>query len=117
MTENKRRHERYDSLNLLSYVCFDSDGKEWMQGIGRTLNISETGLQLETHEPIETRYVVILSVGIEDDLVDIRGKVKYCNRGRENRFESGIEFLEVPPEAYKNLKNYITEFNRTYGNQ
>jgi hypothetical protein len=117
MIENKRRHERYDSLNLLSYVCLDSEGKEWMQGMGRTLNISETGLQLETHEPIETRYVVILSVGIEDDLVDIRGKVKYCNRGRENRFESGIEFYEIPREAYQQLKRYITAFHEKYGKE
>jgi len=115
MTENKRRYERYDSLNLLSYVCLDEEGKEWMQGMGRTLNISEIGLQLETHEPIETRYVVLLSLGIEDDLVDIRGKVKYCNRGEDNKFEAGIEFLEVPPQAYNQLKQYINEFNRTYG--
>ena len=115
MAENKRRHERYDSLNLLSYVCLDDDGKEWMQGMGRTLNISETGLQLETHEPIETKYIVLLSMGIEDDLVDIRGKVKYCNRGRENKFESGIEFYEVSPQAYSQLKNYIAEFHKTYG--
>jgi len=115
MIENKRRHERYDSLNLLSYVCLDDEGKEWMQGMGRTLNISETGLQLETHEPIETRYVVLLSLGIEDDLVDIRGKVKYCNRNEEKKFESGIEFLEVPPHAYAQLKRYINEFNQVYG--
>lgn len=114
MTENKRRHERYDSLNLISYVCLDSDGKEWTQGMGRTLNISETGLQLETHEPIESKYVVLLSIGIEDDLVDIRGKVVYCNRGMENKFESGIEFLEVPPEAYTILKRYINEFHKQY---
>ena len=39
---NKRRQERYDSLNLLSYVCIDSDGKEWKQGMGRTLNVTRT---------------------------------------------------------------------------
>ncbi len=115
MTENKRHHERYDALNLLSYVCLDSDGKQWTQGMGRTLNISETGLQLETHEPIETRYVVLLSVGIEEDVVDIRGEVKYCNRGADRKFESGIEFVGVPAEGYVNLKRYINEFNKTYG--
>ncbi len=115
MTENKRRHERYDSLNLLSYVCIDSDGKEWTQGMGRTLDISETGLRLETHEPIDTKYVLLLSVGIENDLVDIRGKVVYCNRGDEKKFECGIEFLEVPPDAYAVLKRYISEFNKQYG--
>ena len=115
MGDNKRRHERYDSLNLLSYVCIDSDGKEWTQGMGRTLDISETGLKLETHEPIDTKYVVLLAVGFEDDLVDIRGKIVYCNRGEQNKFEAGIEFLEVPPEAFTVLKRYISEFQKQYG--
>ncbi len=116
MTDNKRKHERYDSLNLLSYVCLDSDGKEWRQGMGRTLNISQTGLQLETHEPVETKYLVFLSLGIEDELVDIKGKVVYTNRGADDKmFESGIEFIEVRPEALTVLKKYIREFQKQYG--
>ena len=99
MKDYKRKHERYDSLNLLSYVCIDADGKEWSQGMGRTLNISESGLQLETHEPVDTRYILLLSIGIEDDVVDIKGKVVYCNRGAEGKFESGIEFKHVKPDA------------------
>ncbi|MEZ4551138.1 MAG: PilZ domain-containing protein [Desulfobacterales bacterium] len=79
---NKRKHERFDSLNLLSYVTLDSDGKEWNQGLGRTLNISESGLQLETNEPIQTKYILLISIGIEDELVDIKGKVVYTNAGR-----------------------------------
>ena len=59
MGNNKRKHARYDSLNLLTYVCVDSDGKEWNQGMGRTLNISESGLQLETHEPIDPQYLFL----------------------------------------------------------
>ena len=113
--DNKRRHERYDSLNLLSYVCIDADGKEWKQGMGRTLNISETGLQLETHEPIETKYIIMLSLGIEDDVVDIRGKVVYCNRGASGRFESGIAFHEVNPEALSALRRFIQAFEKQYG--
>ena len=37
---NKRKHERFDALNLLSYITIDSDGKEWDQGMGRTLNLN-----------------------------------------------------------------------------
>ncbi len=111
---NKRKHERVDALNLLSYVTLDSDGKEWNQGMGRTLNISESGLQLETNEPIQTKYIVLISIGIEDDLVDIKGKVVYTNRGDSNMFETGIEFIEVNPESLAILRKYISEFNRQY---
>ncbi len=111
---NKRKHERVDALNLLSYVTIDSDGKEWNQGMGRTLNISESGLQLETNEPIQTKYVLLISIGIEDQLVDIKGKVVYTNRGDAGMFETGIEFIEVKPDAMAVLKKYISEFNKLF---
>lgn len=111
---NKRKHERVDALNLLSYISIDSDGKEWNQGMGRTLNISESGLQLETNEPIQTKYILLISIGIEDDLVDIKGKVVYTNRGDADMFETGIEFIEVKQNAMAVLKKYIKEFNKQY---
>lgn len=115
MTDNKRKHERYDSLNLLTYVCVDSDGKAWTQGMGRTLNISESGLRLETHEPIETKYIVLLSIGIEDDVVDLQGKVVHCNRGDEGKFEAGILFKHLKPDDMEILKRYIQAFEKQYG--
>jgi len=111
---NKRKHKRVDALNLLSYISIDSDGKEWNQGMGRTLNISESGLQLETNEPIQTKYILLISIGIEDDLVDIKGKVVYTNRGDADMFETGIEFIEVKQNAMAVLKKYIREFNKQY---
>ena len=78
--KEQRRQPRHESIQLLSYVCIDEEGKEWKQGMGRTLNINEIGLKLETHEPIETRYIVLLAVGLEEDVVDIKGRVIYCNR-------------------------------------
>jgi len=114
MGNNKRKHARYDSLNLLSYVCIDSEGKEWNQGMGRTLNISESGLQLETHEPIEIKYELLISIGIEDEVVDIKGIVVYTNRGQDDKFEAGIEFSEVKQDALVVLRKYISEFHNQF---
>jgi hypothetical protein len=50
-SENKRKHERIQSLNL-SYICLDEDANIIKQGMGRTLNISESGILLETHFPM-----------------------------------------------------------------
>ena len=111
---NKRKNERVDALNLLSYVILDSDGKEWDQGMGRTLNISKSGLQLETHEPIQTKNILKISIGIEDDLVEIEGKVVYTNRGESGMFETGIEFIQVKQDALVALNKYINEFNKQF---
>ncbi len=111
---NKRKHERVGALNLLSYVTLDSDGKEWNQGMGRTLNISTTGLQLETHEPIQTNNILQISIGIEDELVEIKGKVVYTNRGESGMFETGMEFIQVKQDALAVLKKYVSEFNKQF---
>ncbi|MCF8037413.1 MAG: PilZ domain-containing protein [Desulfobacteraceae bacterium] len=112
--DNQRRQKRYESVNLLSYVCMDSDGKEWKQGMGRTLNINETGAKLETHEPIETQYIVLLAMGIGEEVVDIKGRVVYCNRGEAGRFESGIEFYDVEGESLTVLREFVEAFNQQY---
>ncbi|MCF8110545.1 MAG: PilZ domain-containing protein [Desulfobacteraceae bacterium] len=110
--QEKRRQHRYESINLLSYICVDGEGKEWKQGMGRTLNINETGAKLESHEPIETLYVILLAIGMGDEVVDIKGSVVYCNRGGSGKFESGIEFCEMDENARAILREFIREYNR-----
>lgn len=110
-TTSKRKHPRIRSLNLLSYVCVDRNKNIVKQGMGRTLNVSEGGILLETHVPIDTEYTVTLTIGLEDDLVtDINGKVIYSKPGEVGRFESGIEFEEGSEAALQILREYIKAF-------
>ncbi len=83
-SENKRKHERIESLNL-SYICLDEDENIVKQGMGRTLNISESGMLLETHFPIESKHTLRLTISLEEDLLDIKGKPGpySINRGRK----------------------------------
>lgn len=108
--KQKRKHDRIDSLNLLNYVCLDESNEEVIQGMGRTLNVSQGGILLETHIPIAKRYIISLSIGLEDEMVDIKGKVIYYQDGKEGRFESGIEFQDINEESLKILNRYIIAF-------
>lgn len=109
--EEKRKHSRIDSLHLLNYVYFDEKEEESTQGMGRTLNVSESGILLETHNAIETGHVVSLTIGFEEDVVDIKGRAIYSNKNDRDMFESGIEFFDVDADAKKVLRQYITAFN------
>ena len=109
-TFEKRKHKRIDSINLLSYVCVDEGDNSLSQGVGRTLNISEGGIFLETHIPVESQYVVLMSIGLEDEVIDIKGKVIYSKENKASRFESGIEFLEISDKDIEILKKYIKVF-------
>lgn len=111
-TEEKRKYFRVDSLHLLNYVYKDEKSEEVMQGMGRTLNISESGVLLETHTPpISVGIVVSLTIGFEEDVVDIKGRVVYTKESRTDMFESGIEFFDVDADAKAILGKYIMAFN------
>ena len=108
---NKRKYPRFGSLNILAYVCIDENKNIVKQGMGRTLNVSEGGILLETHIPIDPQYTVSLTIGLEDDLMtDINGKVVHSKAGEAGRFESGIEFQEIDEAKLIILKKYIKAF-------
>lgn len=109
-TENKRRHQRVDSLNL-SYICVDENGLMVKQGMGRTLNVSESGICLETFFDIDTKYFLTLTIALQNILVDIRGKVAYCRSAQEEKFETGVEFLDLDQKCKDVLQDFIRLFH------
>ena len=106
-SKNKRKHERIKSLNL-SYICLDEDENIIKQGMGRTLNISESGILLETHFPIEPNHLIQLTISLEEDLLDLRGKPVHVRSSDEGKYEIGIQFIDLDKDASKLLKKFIS---------
>jgi hypothetical protein len=107
--KEKRRHERVASLNILHFTGYKND-VIIKQGMGRTLDVSESGILLETHFLMEMQDRLSLTIGLEDDLVEMKGKVVYCNEEEGGKFKMGIEFFEVDNNALQVLKQYIVLF-------
>ena len=107
-TENKRKNIRIDSLNL-SYVCIDENSVVQKQTMGRTLNIAETGVLLETHTPIALKSTVLLTIGLGDDLINIRGKVVHYIEKNDGKFKTGIQFFESDENTIQILKKFIND--------
>ena len=105
-SKNKRKHERIQSLNL-SYICLDEDENIIKQGMGRTLNISESGILLETHFPIKPEHVVQLTISLEEDLLDLKGKPIHVRSTDKGKYEIGIQFIDLDQSATDLLKNFV----------
>jgi hypothetical protein len=101
-----RKHRRIHSLNL-SYVCLDEEGRIVKQGMGRTLNLSESGILLETHFAIALEHTVILSMGLEDLLVDMRGRPIHVRSARTGLYEVGIEFIDPDEDALTTVREFL----------
>lgn len=110
MTSDKRRSPRVDSPNLLTYVCLDEKDNEVLQGMGRTLNVSEGGILLETHVPIDPRYSLLLTIAMEDDLMYFKGRIAHTRKREDGKFESGVAFIDLDEEKCEFLRQYITIF-------
>ena len=111
MTTEKRKHMRVNSLNL-SHVAIDDKEQTVKQAIGRTLNVSETGILLETHFPIESDQNVELTMGFEENLVNLKGRVIHLLNGETGKFEMGIQFTDIDDEGYHIIKDFIDKFRK-----
>jgi len=108
-SKDKRKHFRVNSLNL-SYVFVDGNNDEGKQTIGRTLNVSESGILLETHIPLDLNDNLLLTIGLKEDLVDIKGKVVHSAKDEQGKYEVGVQFTDKDDAASEILGKYIKAF-------
>ncbi len=109
-TKESRKDERFDSLNLI-YICIDDHGTIVQKSMGRTLNVSESGICLETHFKIDTSHFLTVTIALKDDLIEIKGAVAFSRPGKEAKFETGVEFIEVDQQSLAVLHKFIDLFN------
>ena len=112
--EDKRKFIRINSLNL-SYVLVDGDGEADRQTMGRTLDVSEAGIRLETHLLVEKGRHLMLSIGFEDQLVDIKGHVIHSGKNSDGKYELGIEFIGLDDTSKKTIQKFIKAFRSQRG--
>jgi hypothetical protein len=108
MEQEKRKHARTGSHNLVSYVCLDEENRVLSEGMGRTLNVSEGGILLETREPLDPSCTVSLTLALEDELVDIKGKIAFAKKRLSGKYVTGIEFLGSEEKKIRLLRQFIT---------
>lgn len=104
--ENKRRHRRIHTLNL-SHLSTEKGHAPPFQGMGRTLNLSESGVLLETTFEVPLGPRLVITMGLEDELIELTGTAQYCKANSEGKFETGIAFENVTPDTHPKLKWFI----------
>jgi hypothetical protein len=109
---DKRRHIRVESTNLLNFVCKGVDGEPCHQGMGRTLNVSESGILLETYKPIDSRTPISITIGIEEELIDIEGEVVFLNECAKDIYAAGIRFSQINDKERMVLLKFIEVFKK-----
>jgi len=115
MIIERRKHPRVRTNNLISYACMDDTGTQTKQGRGKAINICRGGIQIETHNPIESEDILLLAIDIEDELARIKGKAVYCTPGDLGKFRTGIQFLETNEKIVSFVTNLLKTYSKLLG--
>ena len=112
---DRRKFPRVPTRNVVSYISIDENGNTLSHGMGKAMDISQSGIRLETSQKIESGFIILEFVDLEDKLVNVKGKVAYC-KGRDQKvFNIGISFEGTHEEniaiAAKLLRMYHTRKN------
>jgi hypothetical protein len=106
----RRRHIRVETRNLILQYSVSKNGQIISNNMAKTLNVSQTGILIETEHPIETEHISLRITYFDDNLINSNGRVIYCIKTQSGMYQSGIKFSGFEDEtsmfAVKLIKLY-----------
>ncbi len=108
--EEKRKHPRIKTANLVTYVCVDENDHPLYEGIGETLDISLGGLKMQMSAPIDTDYIMIIAIDTNDEITEIKGEGIYRSEAEPNKFHTGVHFVESDDR----IRKFVIEMVKIY---
>ena len=108
---SQRKFHRNNSHNLIHYVVLKQDGKPLHDYLGRTLNVSEGGILLETYKPLYLDRQVIITIAIDEEMIELTGRVVHVKHTQNDRFHSGNEFINLSEHGKRVLQWYMAAIN------
>lgn len=105
----RRCAERRYALKFLDYEILADDGAVIGRGLARTLNVSETGLLLETGQFFEPEQNLRITLGLVDDLVQVTGQIMHSRPVDDELCNSGVMFIEFDADDRALYQKHFAE--------
>ena len=97
----RRNYPRVKTCNLISYMAIKENGEITDLGMGRALNISQNGIFLETPRLIFSEFISLMTTDLDNNLIEIKGKVIYSGVNRSGMIGNGIR---LQGEHHENIQ-------------
>lgn len=94
MYSQTRSAPRIEKLSFISFVEKDNDEQKSPVTMGRTINISATGLGIESFQNIPEGAAMEMDISLGDEIIHARGKVVRSTTLANGAFFLGITFDE-----------------------
>ena len=99
--EEKRGYPRLKRLYLISYINKKGDRQISPVSMGRTLDISSTGVRVEVFQQTAPKTLMEMEIGVDESILPVQGKVVHAEKTGENVYVIGIQFDELQAELAK----------------
>ena len=109
-SSDKRKHKRVKTINLISYVSIGKDGGWISHCMGRALNVSQSGILVETLSPLKSEFVSLMTTDINNNLIEIKGSLIYCREISSKIYQAGISFIGTADDITK----FVVQLNKVY---
>lgn len=102
----RRQAERRSVLNFLDYEVLAADGEVIGRGLARTLNVSSTGLLLETGQFFDAGQPLRITLALADELVQLTGRVVHAEPVGDEMCSAGVQFVSFDPADQDIFRHY-----------
>ncbi len=103
-----RNQRRVEAQTLVSIEYVDPEGIE-TQFMARSLDLSETGIQLELSRTYPAYTVLTLNLCIGEEILRIKGRVVHQKSSEDRRIALGVHFLDLHEEDRKKIQAYVAK--------
>ncbi len=103
----RRKNPRVKVYHPISYVCTDKKGCAVQQNMGVALNISQSGILIETADSVFSKYISLIYVDLKENIIEIKGKVAYCKKNKSGKYRTGISFKGTHAQNIHFVKRLI----------
>ena len=107
---DRRKFPRIKICNPISYDSVNQDGIQLDQNMGIAKDISLNGILLETAQKIQSKYIYLIFVDMENNLTRIAARVVFSVKNKEGNFKSGINFQGSQEENSQFAKKVIQAY-------
>jgi len=109
-TTERRKHPRVKVYYPISYVCTDKKGNIVQQNMGVVLNISQSGILIETADTVFSKYISLTTVDLNGSVIEIKGKIAYYKKNKSTKYRVGISFEGTHAQNIHFVKGLIRSY-------
>ena len=110
-TDERRKSPRVQVCDPISYLSLDTDGTLSHHNVGVVRNVSQTGIRLETFQPILSEKIELMLFDIHKNQIEVRGKVVYSSQNDAGLYDIGIHLTGTTAENLRFVKALVKSYH------